>query len=309
VKEDAMASPTPTPTPTPRPTPAALLADWLNRRLPEDARDWLATALAEAGPGDRALGDRALFTAISFVPRRVGKADLGMGPDDLAAAEAARPGWDPSDWSTDQAARILILLRAGGTGEAFAARLKTLFATSDVAETIAFLRGLPLYPDPALHLARAREGARTNMRPVFEAVAHRNPYPAERFDENAWNNMVLKALFIGAALWPIQGLETRANAELARILRDYAHERRGAGRPVSPELWRGIGRFAGADALADLEQVLGTGTHREREGAALALADCPRGEAKALLAQAPELEAAIAGGKLTWDALGRKLER
>jgi hypothetical protein len=138
-------------------------------------------------------------------------------------------------------------------------------------------------------------------------VAHRNPYPMEAFDENAWNHMVLKALFVGAPLWPIQGLEARANAELARILRDYAHERWAAGRPVTPELWRGVGRFADAEALADLERVLTTGAPLEREGAALALADCPTPEAQDVLGQAPDLAAAIAEGRTTWDGLGRKL--
>ena len=71
----------------------------------------------------------------------------------------------------------------GGTGDAFAHRLRQLFITADIGETITFYRGLPLYPDPARHLARAREGARSGMRPIFEAVAHHNPYPAEAFDE------------------------------------------------------------------------------------------------------------------------------
>ena len=74
------------------------------------------------------------------------------------------------------------------------------------APTPTFYRGLPLYPDASLHEARAREGLRSAMRPIFEAVAHANPYPAERFDEPGWNQMVLKALFIGSTLAPIQGL-------------------------------------------------------------------------------------------------------
>jgi hypothetical protein len=123
---------------------------------------------------------------------------------------------------------------------------------------------------------------------VFEAVAHRNPYPAERFGEDAWNQMVLKALFIGAALAPVQGLERRANPALARMLRDYARERRAAGRPVSPELWRCVGPFAEeAEALDDLALALRGPDPAEREAAALALAACPAPRARALLAAGP----------------------
>ncbi len=72
-------------------------------------------------------------------------------------------------------------------------------------------------------------------------MAHRNPYPSERFAENRWNHMVLKAIFVGSPLHPIQGLDARANPPLARMLCDYAHERWAAGRPVSPELLRCVG--------------------------------------------------------------------
>jgi hypothetical protein len=143
------------------------------------------------------------------------------------------------------------------------------------------------------------------MRAVFEAVAHRNPYPREQFSENRWNHMVLKALFVGSTLAPIQGLDQRANPALMRMLCDYAHERWAAGRPVSPELWRCVGAFADAEALADLQRVLATGAATERRAAALALAACPDPQAKALLAAAPDLAAAIERGELGWDRLVR----
>ena len=40
------------------------------------------------------------------------------------------------------------------------------------------------------------------------------------------------------------------------MLRDYAHERWAAGRPVAPELWRCVGPFAEGAALDDLARVL-----------------------------------------------------
>ena len=127
----------------------------------------------------------------------------------------------------------------------------------------------------ALHLAQAREGARTAMRPVFEAVAHANPYPAEVFDEAGWNQLVLKALFIETTLAPIQGLDRRANPTLARMLCDYAHERWAAGRPVSPELWRCVGPWADAAMREDLARVLRTGDAAERQAARAALDAAP----------------------------------
>jgi hypothetical protein len=284
------------------PTPGALLHRWLERQLPEAGSAWLAEQL------DRLAGearDRDLYIALGLVPRKLGKADLDLSDADLQAAHRARPGWDPRGWSVDQAARILTLLHAGGTGAKFAARFGQLCRTADVAEAIAFYRGLPLYPDPELLEAQAAEGTRTNMRAVFEAVAHRSPYPSEQFAENRWNHMVLKALFVGSALHPIQGLDARANPTLARMLCDYAHERWAAGRPVAPELWRCVGPHADAEALADLQRVLATGDATERRAAVLALSASPDARAKELLDAAADLAAAVARGDLSWDNLNQ----
>jgi hypothetical protein len=281
-------------------TPKDLLVVCLRRQLPEAASAWLGEQLGKLGDEVR---DRDLYLALGLVPRKLGKADLDLSDADLEAAGGARPGWDPRGWSVDQAARILILLHAGGAGATFAARFGQLCRTADVAEAIAFYRGLPLYPGPELLEAQAAEGTRTNMRALFEAVAHRSPYPNEQFAENRWNHMVLKALFVGSALHPIQGLDERANPTLARMLCDYAHERWAAGRPVSPELWRCVGPHADAEAQADLQRVLASGSAAERKAAALALGACPDPKAKALLAAAPELAAGIERGELSWARL------
>ncbi len=280
-----------------------LLAGWVVERVPAEAAAWFRAQL-EAVP--RAGDDKPLYLALGFAPRRLGKADLRLSAAELEAARRLRPGLDPVDWSVDQAARLaLVLASHDGDDRRFKERLETLFRTADIGETIAFYRGLPLYPAPELLVARAREGARSGMRPVFEAVAHRNPYPAERFDENAWNHLVLKALFIGTTLDPIQGLDGRANPSLARMLCDYAHERWAAGRPVSPELWRCVGPHADEAALADLARVLETGGGEERRAAALALSACPRPEARTLMARFPELAGPIGRGEIRWAAFAQ----
>ena len=279
-------------------TARALLAGWLARQLSADAAAWLKNSAAQIQASGK---DADLYLSVSLVTRKVGKADLTLTEVDLREAKAARPDWNPRDWSTDQAARVLLLLALEQDPPRLSRALDQLCNSADVSELIAFYRGLPLYPDPSRYLARATEGLRTNIKGVFEAIALRNPYPSEQFPQAAWNQMVLKALFVGSALWPVVGLDRRANPELARMLCDYAHERWSAGRPVSPELWRCVGPHAVGAMLNDLERVLRSGTEPERRAAALALRASPDPAAGTLLQRDAALAKAVAGGELTWE--------
>ena len=279
--------------------PTQLLQKWLESRLPADAGAWLAEAATKLRNGS----DTDLYRSVSLVTRKVGKADLALAPNEREQAAASREGWDPSDWSLDQAARIYLLLVSGTDGATFLRRLDQLCDTADIGELVAFYRGLPFYPDQPRYVLRAAEGIRTSMKAVFEAVAHRNPYPAEQLAEPAWNQMVLKTLFIGSTLHPIVGLDRRANPELARMLCDYAHERWSAGRPISPELWRCVGPYARGEMLCDLGRVLEKGTDPERTAAALALASSPDPEATGLLWAYPELCSAVNENKVSWQTL------
>lgn len=278
-----------------------LLSAWVVRSVPSDTARWFEDRVASLSSGTT---EKELYLALGYAIRRLGKSDLGLSSEDLVIAKATRPGWDPSDWSIDQAARLVFILATDdGDAAKFKARLEQLFRTADIGELITFYRGLPLYPYPELHVARAREGARSAMQPIFEAVAHRNPYPLEQFDENAWNHMVLKALFVGSKLDPIQGLDGRANPRLMRMLCDYAHERWAASRPVSPELWRCVGPHADNAAIDDLASVLTAGGLIDRQAAALALTASPTPAARELLARVPELARAAAAGSPGWATL------
>lgn len=268
----------------------ALLAGWLRRALDGEAAAWFEATLAALREG---ADERHLMRALGLAPRKLGKDDLALTSDDAAKADAVRAGFDPTGLTVDQAARIAFLLAADrGDDGGFARRLAELYRSADLTESIAYLRGLALFPASRELLPVAGEGVRSAVRPVFEAVAHRNPYPSEMFDRAAWNQMVLKALFIGSSLLPIQGLAARANPELAAVLVDYAHERWAAGRPVSPELWLCVGPFAEGAMLADLEKVLATGMPEERAAAAAALRASPNPDARDILARHPAPERA-----------------
>ena len=279
-------------------SPRELLARWLARQLPAEARVWMEKSAAQAQSSGK---DADLYMAVSLVTRKVGKADLTLSDADLSDAQAARPGWDPRTWSADQAARVQLVLALEADPARLARCLDQLCNTADVSELAAFYRGLPLYPEQPRYVARATEGLRTNMKNVFEAIAHRNPYPSEQFSQPAWNQMVLKALFVGSPLWPIAGLDRRGNPELARMLCDYAHERWSAGRPVSPELWRCVGPHATGTMLQDLERVLKKGTEQERAAVALSLRGASDPAATKLLNADPVLAATSRG--LSWERL------
>ena len=277
-----------------------LLREWLSRQLSEVQNAWLDEQIAVL---KNDLSDPALHTALGMVPRRLGKGELTLSDAGRARANAALDGWDPRGWSVADAARILLLSGVPASGKSFAERFRALCQTADVAESIALYRGLPLYPDPAALEPQVGEGLRTNMRATFEAITHRNPYPRRHFDTHRWNHMVLKALFIDSRLGPIQGLDERANPELALIVCDFAHERWAAGRAVPFEIWRCVGPFAGGSVLEDLARVLSSGDALERSAAALALSASPDAGAASLLGELPELAADIASGKLSWATL------
>jgi hypothetical protein len=279
----------------------ALLLTWLAPRLSADARTWLDQQIASIESGERPL---QLGVAIGLAPRKVGKADLDLSAGEQEIGRQVRQDLDATGWSIDQAARILLALASfRGDEAAFAAGLDRIMAAAEISEQIALLSGLALYPAATLLLPHAAEGVRSAMQPIFEAVAHRNPYPCENFSEAQWNQMVVKTLFIGSRLAPIHGLDARRNAELAHMLVDYAAERRAAGRSISPELWRCVAPFAREAQVAELAAILRDGTEAERAGAALALAECPLPSAAAALASHTDLAAAVQDGRVTWNSI------
>jgi hypothetical protein len=280
-------------------SPSDVLDAWLGARLDDGAANWLHEKIAGTLRGG---ADAPFLLAFSAAPRHVGRAALALSEAELAQADNARPGFQPAFWGVGQAARTLLVLALPADDRAaYRGVLDRLFADGDHGELVTLYQALPLLPHPPDHRARAAEGIRSNMQTVFEAVALRNPYPAEMLDETAWNQLVLKCLFVGSALIHVHGIDGRGNPTLAQMLSDYAHERWAAGRSVSPELWRPVGPLADGALLADLERVLATGTDVERAGVALAARHNPNAEAL-FVAHGPAVDRALAAYP-TWKAV------
>lgn len=283
----------------------ALISDWLKQRLSSDQWAWLEDQIHAITLSN---SDKALYVALGLAPRKLGKADLNLSVAEHEQADALSSGWNPCDWSIDGAARVLTLLRlAEQNPDNFSTTLRSLCTTADVSEAIAYYRAMDLFPNNNTFDDLIGEGLRTNMQAVFEAIAHNNPYPSKHFDEHRWNHMILKALFIGSALYPIHGIDERANADLAQILCNYAHERWSANRSVTPELWRCVSHFATIDMLDDLKRASQSKNTNEHWGAMLALSQCPIPEAAPLLASYPKTARSITNGELTWDELGARV--
>ena len=110
------------------------------------------------------------------------------------------------------------------------------FRHGDNAERRATLRALSLFAEPSRYVEIGAQACRSHVQTVFESLACENPFPAKRFAELQFNQMVLKALFIGVSLGRVMGLAARVTPELARMAGDYADERRAAGRSVPQDI-------------------------------------------------------------------------
>ena len=141
-------------------------------------------------------------------------------------------------WTLEDAAREIFLLARADVvpAEVFEADARACYEFGDAREQESWLRGVVLLPAPERFLMLVIDACRTNILPLFEAVACENPYPTFHFPERNFNQLVMKALFNGVRLERIVGLGARVNAELARMATDFAAERRAAGRPVPADI-------------------------------------------------------------------------
>lgn len=206
-------------------------------RLDASTAGWLEQGVARAQSGTLAQ----LLEAYTAASARLGDATLELRRSDIAGAV---PGTSFDKWTLEDTGRLILLLARAEPprdAAAFASDAVACYEQGDAREQRSWLRAVSLLPDPAQFRLLVIDACRTNILPIFEAVACENPYPADYFPERNFNQVVLKALFNNVALSRIVGLNRRANPELARMAGDYAAERRAAGRSVPGDISLAMG--------------------------------------------------------------------
>jgi hypothetical protein len=223
----------------------------LERRVEPDALAWLRESVAaiEADAG-------AVRSRFPMAGRKVGRAPLDpdASPDDVHA------------WTIDDAARTLMLVALGDGVEA---ELRDLYRFGDAAERRGLLRALPHLPVGDRALDIVDDAIRTNDTRLVAAAL--GPYATEHLDAAAYDQAVLKCVFIGVPITPLDGLPARATAETARMLAAFVHERVAAGRDVPAEVWDVIDRHPPVDEIAAIEAELQSEFADRREAAERAL--------------------------------------
>ena len=204
--------------------------DLVLSRATAPARDWLLARATKLGAADVAL-------TFAGCGRRLGSAPLTPSASERAAL-ASQDLPAPEGWPLSAVARAAVLgLSCAELGAAErVALVEQLFRTGDNDERAAVLRALPSLTEPQRFVEVAIDACRSHVQDVFEAIACENPYPARWFPEPNFNQLVLKAFFVGVAVRRIQGLAARRSPELVRMALAYASERRAAGRPVPTDL-------------------------------------------------------------------------
>ena len=231
------------------------IADVLKSHLSTDNWQWLSThgknLAADPKPGMVAR----LFTSLprqlksDGTPPTVSINDALQGPGGLSLAV--------HEWSVVRLARVWVLTCIPKLNEAeYMQLIEQLFKYGDMEELTALYSALPVYHYSKAWQARCKEGIRSNIGPVRHAVMVNNPYPARFLDEDAWNQLVLKAFFTEETIPNIIGLSQRNNLRLAQALTDYAYERYAAKREIDPMLWILVGPFIDDRAFELMKRIV-----------------------------------------------------
>jgi hypothetical protein len=272
---------------------------WAILQKHKEAADWLSQRLETIISGE---STKDLYLTYSLI----GTKFPSKHPEwqDLSLNSSLTKYLTDHQATLQQVARIYLLSTVlEKNPEFFIPKVAKLIEVADTDELATFLRFLPLLPNSEVFKFPAVEALRTNIAPVFDAIALDNPYPAEHFNDQQWNQMYLKAAFMQRDLTKILSVEDRANKDLARIISDYAHERWAASRSVDPHFWRPVSPFLEGALLSDMKRLLESESTAENRAGALCCYYSPSEEARGLLENYPSLKEQVQSKKISWNTI------
>jgi hypothetical protein len=203
-----------------------------------------------------------------------------------------------------QIARMYLLIKVlEADEEFFSEKVANIIEVADTSELVTFLKFLILLPNAEKYKMVAVDALRTNISPVFNALAYNNPYPSSYFDDRQWNQMFLKTAFMQGNLSAILNIDKRANKDLARIISDYAHERWAAGRDIDPNFWRPVIQFIGPELLEDMKRLLNSKNKFENRAGALCCYFSNNPDAKKILNGHQNLIQQIENTAFSWETI------
>lgn len=269
------------------------LKQCLAKHAPHEALSWLDGKEKQI---HEQKSDKLYFITFSEVPNHFGKTPVNYSKEELEQAKTIRKNWNPQSWNLTQLARAcLILSYARHRQENFKATMDKIFNAADTYELITLYEALPLFPNPEKFLLNATNGIRNNMTSVIDAITLNNPYPADYFDEIAWNQLVLKTFFVDSPIEKVIGLKRRANANLSKALLNTIRERSSAGRPFKLEMWCLIGFGTNNEVLDLLKTMFNENNPVLQNGVLLACDHCSLPEAKTFFNEHQEKHKEIEG--------------
>ncbi len=205
----------------------------------KSGQQWFNKALQVLTTSKQITDDLGLYSAMA--KRKLGVDRL----QNSTTIETRSDSLDIRHWTISDAARMILLMTAIECNPGQAESIITAYyRMGDESESMALVRGLILFAPNAYLTKIALDVGRTNSLEVLAALTLDNPYPACFYSEVEFNQMVLKALFLGLAIERISGIEQRANPDLTRMGESYVVEREEAGRSVPVDTWLAIGPYA-----------------------------------------------------------------
>lgn len=228
-----------------------ILSEALEARVSPEGMEWLREASAAVAADPTAIRSR-----FPMVGRKVGREPLD-------------PHADPADvhaWTIDDAARTSLLVAMGDAAEG---ELAELYRFGDAPERRGILRALEYLDIGDRGLYLVDDAIRTNDTRLIAAAL--GPYATAHLPDAAYDQAVLKCVFVGVPITGLDGIPERVTPNGARMLAAFVHERVAAGRDVPAEVWTVIDRYPHAEEIAAIEGELESEFEDRRAAAQRAL--------------------------------------